>query len=198
MDENKYAIQTLSEMADDFLFSIIAVKRNDFTNNSLAFLHAHALELSAKSACYKLGIDIKKNGHNIMSIYSLLELHVPQIKSLRPTSQELDEYKKTWLRGDSSNTSFDIKNPDELYRMELSYFIDNTMNLKYGITKENIQVSLFEMSYAEINSHFMRLFNTCRNIYVTTELNERLKKKFFGAVGETKEVNELFDKLLNL
>jgi hypothetical protein len=125
MDENKYAIQTLSEMADDFLFAIIAVKRNDFTNNSLAFLHAHALELSAKAACYKLGIDVKNNGHNIMSIYSLLEHHIPQIKTLKPTNQELEEYKKTWLRGDSPNTSFDIK--IRMNCIELDYLILSTI-----------------------------------------------------------------------
>jgi len=197
MDNNSYAIRTLSEMADDFLLAIIAIKHNDKTNESLPFLHAHALELAAKTASYHFGIDIKKRGHDIMSIYSLLESHIPNIKTLVPTRDEFETYRKTWLVGNSVETSFDIKNPEELFRLELAFYIDNVTNLKYGITKENIQVSLFDIFYKEINEHFLRVFITCRKTYMTDSLNTRFKKKIFGAVGQNVETEKKCDDLLN-
>ncbi len=197
MDDIKYAIKTLSEMADDFLLGIIAIKRNDMTNNSLPFMHAHALELSAKAACYHLGIDVKKNGHDIMSIYKLLNEHIPVLSSLVPTVKEFEEYRKTWLIGNSTQPDLYIDDPMNLYRLELAYYIDNVMNLKYGLTKDNIRVSLFEISYKELNSHFLRLFNSCRKTYLTDELNDRYKKKVFSAVGQSKEIEEECEKMLN-
>lgn len=197
MDNNSYAIRTLSEMADDFLLAIIAIKHNDMTNDSLPFLHAHALELSAKTASYHFGIDIKKKGHDIMSIYGLLENFIPTINSLVPTPEEFAEYRKTWLIGNSTETSFDIKNPDHLFRLELAFYIDNVTNLKYGITKENVQVSLFDMFYKEINQHFLRLFNNCRRTYVTDKLNNRFKEKIFKSVGQNEETEKKCNALLN-
>ena len=63
----------LGELADDTLITIIVLKSKDNANDMLPFLHAHALELSAKAVCLKLNLNYKKlrDGHDLISIYKL-------------------------------------------------------------------------------------------------------------------------------
>ena len=60
--------------------------------------------------------------------------------------------------------------PDELDKLELAFILDNVMNLKYGFTKQLVQVSCVALCNKEINSRFLSLFNLCRNIYADAML----------------------------
>jgi hypothetical protein len=181
-DDTQHAAKVFAELADDFLFDILLLKANDKQNRSLPFLHAQALELSTKAVCYKSGIDFSKlrNGHDIVGICNLIAVSLPGIKPLIPTPEDLVSYKKFFVPSNAPNRDVHMPPPKDLHKIELAYFVDNAMNLKYGFTKELIQISIIGVSYAEMNTSFMALFNFCRHQYATDELNKRIRAKVLG------------------
>ena len=187
-----HVVPQFAQMADDFFFGILLLKTFESGNSSLPFLHAHVLELSAKAACYKLGIPITgiNNGHDILGIYKLLEPSIPNIASVIPTSAHLTDYKNIWFPSDAPLSNVALPPPEELHKLELAYYVDNVMNLKYGFTKQLVQVSCLQVSYKEINSIFLLLFTACREIYLDNDLNLRIKNKIFGVFGDTDETKK--------
>jgi Txe/YoeB family toxin of Txe-Axe toxin-antitoxin module len=169
-------------------------------SGSLPFLHAHTLELSAKAACYQLGVSLAsvKNGHDIIRIYGLLKSSLPNLNSAIPTGSHLTNYKKIWFPSNAPVSNVQLPPPDELDNLELAYFVDNVMNLKYGFTKQLIQVSSLAIAYKEVNSKFLALFRICRDTYADTDLNERLKGKIFGLFGRTIETEKKIYALLQI
>lgn len=194
----------LGEKADDIFYNIILLKNVDPTNRFLPFLYAHSLELSAKTVCLKLDIDYSTNGHNLMNIYKSISKKVPVIEKLIPTEKHLEDYKKIWVSSEPIlNKDINIldpkekqPNPDELLQLELAYFIDNVMNLKYGIDKKKSYVSLIQISYPSLNRHFANLFIECRCLYTNEASDNRFTEKFFRTFERTKENEEFLARFL--
>jgi hypothetical protein len=194
----------LGEKADDIFYNILLLKITDPTNGFLPFLYAHSLELSAKTACLKLEIDYSTNGHNLMDIYKSIAEKVPFIEKLIPTEVQLRDYKKIWVSSDPILTKniniLDPKekqpNPDELLQLELAYFVDNVMNLKYGIDKKKSYVSLIQISYEGLNQHFTNLFIECRKTYSNEISDRRFEEKFLRTFQRSKENQEFLDHYL--
>jgi hypothetical protein len=63
------------------------------------------------------------------------------------------------------------------------------MNLKYGFTREQVRVSIFEIFQKKLNQHFLDLFTACRKVYANDKLNQRLTKKLLTSFGTTEEIN---------
>ena len=196
---NLHVSSQFGKMADDFFFCILMLKSSCSQNNSLPFLHAHTLELSAKAACLKLDIPLpSKNGHNILDIYSLLQPILPSLEKDIPTSRHLWEYKKIWFNIKTQGHNIELPHPEELYKLELAYFVDNVMNLKYGFNKKMEQVSSVSISNKEINSGFLSLFNTCRNVYADSEINNEIKEKLYNVFGRSPETDRKIAALIKI
>lgn len=189
----------LGRKADDIIYNIILLKFADPTNSFLPFMYAHSLELSVKTACLKLGIDFSKDNHNLMNIYNKIQRDIPSIGNLIPTQQHFTEYKKIWVKTEPILTkNINILDPkekqpnlDEILQLELAYFIDNVMNLKYGVDKKNSYVSVIQISYEGLNRHFINLFVECRKIYANDNIDREFTTKFFNTFEKTKE-NQAF------
>jgi hypothetical protein len=194
------AAQAFGQMADDYLFATVLHKSIYKMSSTLPFLHAHALELSAKAACHELGLSLAdlRNGHDLMEIYRILETVIPEITGLIPTSSELNDYKNVWLRDYGTPQHITLPPPNELDRLELAYFVDNIMNLKYGFTKGLVSVSMIRISYSEINSSFLSLYRCCRAAYENIELNTRIKAEFCRIFGGTPETHQRIHALLEI
>jgi len=194
----------LGRTADDIIYNIILLKSTDPINSFLPFMYAHSLELAAKTACLILEIDYSTNGHNLMNIYKSLSEKVPTIKNYVPSEKHLVEYKKIWVSSEPILTKniniLDPKekqpNPDELLQLELAYFIDNVMNLKYGVDRKKSYVSIIQISYPGINRHFINLFIECRKIYADDISDEQFTSKFYRTFGRTKENEEFLKNFL--
>jgi hypothetical protein len=184
-------VQSFGEMADDYFIAIALHKSLHFTSLTLPFFHAHVLELSAKAACHKFRLSINlKDGHNLMGIYRILGKSVPGIENLMPTSSELHNYKKVWLRDNGTVQEITLPSPDELRRLELAYFVDNIKNLKYGFTKELVAISTTSLSTEYINNHFLSLYRCCRSQYANIEFNTRIKAELYRVFGNIPETNQ--------
>jgi hypothetical protein len=194
------AAQAFGRMADDYFVATILHKTFYKISSTLPFLHAHALELSAKAACHELGLSLTvlKNGHDLMGIYKILETEIPEIIDLIPTSAELNDYKNVWLRDDGTPQNITLPPPNELVRLELAYFVDNVMNLKYGFTKGLVAVSMLQISYSEINSSFLSLYRCCRAAYANIELNIRIKAELCRIFGDTPDTHQRIHTLLEI
>ena len=199
-DKTRHMIDRMSETADDFFHSILILKTQDKQNNSIPFLHGHVLELSAKTACCKLDIDFSsaKHGHDVIKIYNLLKIKIPEIEPFIRTTLSLTKYKDIWLPGNSSNSNVQLTEQNELQRLELAYIIDNVMNLKYGFNKNYEQVSRIQIYYDSINEYFCSLFKLCRQTYQTDKLNNRLKQKMYTFFGKTESTNIRLKDLLDI
>lgn len=188
-------VKNYAEIADDFYFNIILLKSLDFQNESIVFLYAHALELSAKTACYELGLDIGKLGHRLMDIYSLLEIYNTEITSLKPKPNESKDYSKMWLKSNAGHTNHYLGTLDELFRLELAFCIDNIVDLKYGYTKDNISLSVLRVYYEHVNPDFIKLYNACRSLYRNEELDNRFYNKMYSVfknIEDTKSKLNLY------
>lgn len=200
MNSNSHLASQFGQMADDFFFCIIMLKGTSEQNRSLPFLHAHVLELSAKAACYKLGISIAgiKTGHDILSIYDLLKPHLPNLTNTLPATSHLRDYKKIWFPGNTPMSNVTLPPPDEFDNLELAYYVDNVMNLKYGFTKQLVQIDNIQLSYKEVNSKFLTLFTTCRNVYADVDMNQRIKGKIYAVFGQSAETERKIATLLKI
>lgn len=188
MTDFNHIIKQYSELVDDFLISIILLKVKDKSNCSLPFLYSHILEVSAKTACYKLGIYDNIRGHNIREILRLLEEKLPAIKNYIPSDEDFKEYKKFWRPISEDDKAVFMPAPIDIDRRELAYFIDNCMNLKYGFTLELNQVSAVQLCNEYVNPEFVKLLKVCRDVYGTQKLNERLKSKLGKTITEDNEI----------
>ena len=195
----------LSSKADDIIYNIILLKFADPLNSFLPFLYAHSLELAAKTACLKLDIDYSTSGHNLINIYNSLSEKVPTIRNYVPSDKHLVDYKKIWVSSEPILTR-DINildprqkqpNPDELMQLELAYFVDNVMNLKYGVDKKKSYVSLIQISYPGLNPHFMNLFIECRKIYANDTSDKQFTSKFYRTFERSKENEEFLNNFLS-
>jgi hypothetical protein len=177
LDFNKIS-ERFGGIADDYFCSILVLKQTDSSNDSLPFLHAHCLELAAKAVAYKNNLNLSGiNGHDILGIYKRIETINPAFTPLIPTNQHLIDYKKVYIRSDAASRNVVLPDPEELDKMELAYFIDNAMNLKYEYTKDFVQLSILKITGPSINQSFLKLYKLSRTEYSTPKLNQRLKKK---------------------
>lgn len=186
MKDNTSVVASFGQMADDVLFNILITKNKDCSNSFLPFLHAHALELSAKAVCYKLNLDLKniKNGHDIISIYKLIATKLPDIIKYIPTAENLKDYKKLWIPGVENKNNYEINcMPPNILQLELAYFVDNITNLKYGFNKELLSVSVLNVCFQDLNLCFLNLYKFCRDVYATPLNNEMFKKKVIETFG---------------
>jgi hypothetical protein len=195
----------LGSLADDFFFSIILLRRDDPRSRALDFLHAHCLEISAKAACYKLRIeDDSLNGHKLKNIYKLLAKHDPSISNVLPEDEHYLNYTKLWVPENLANDDDKKSTPryilprESSSKYELAYFIENTVNLKYGFTKLKSQVSVAQRIHSHINPEFLKLFNFCRKIYADANMDKRIKEKMHSAFGETEDTDRNIFELLDL
>lgn len=194
-----YVSNRFGGIADDFFIAILFLKQTDFTNDSLPFLHAHCLELAAKSVVYKYGIDIQTiNGHNIIGIYRRIEENYPEFSEFIPTDQHLDDYKKVFIRSNIPNRNAILPNPEELDKLELAFFLDNAKNLKYQFTLDFIQLSIFKISGQSINRSFFNLFNLSRKHYSNVTMDKKLKEKISNAFRDQKDLDKRFFDPLNI
>jgi hypothetical protein len=194
------AAQGFGQMADDYFLAIILHKTFYNMSSTLPFLHAHALELSAKAACYALDLSLSgiRNGHNLVEIYKLLKTKMPEINDLVPTNSELCDYKKVWIRDNGTNQQITLPDPPILDRLELAYFVDNVMNLKYGFTRDLMLLSMLKIAYAEINYSFLALYRCCRRVYADIELDARIKTEVHRIFGNTPDIHQKIYALLEI
>ena len=195
--QNKY----FSELADDYFYNFVIIKSSDSQNKSILFLQAHILELSVKAYCLNKSVSYSdSNGHDIKTIYNRIINVEPTLQNLMPSNENFQNYKSVFLPGNSLNSEviIPIKSPNEIYFLELAFIIDNVMNLKYGFTRQNVQLSRIELSYEKINSQFLALFNFCRDGYKTDQLNSRILEKFYRQFGKSVETQAKIKALINV
>src|SRR5437773_558871 len=86
------------------------------------------------------------------------------------------------------------------HALELSaktaYFIDNIVNLKYGIDKTPAYISVISLHYDHFNPHYLNLLSFCRNIWSNSELNKRLKNKIMKALQSVNGIEIFIDNFL--
>jgi hypothetical protein len=199
---NKHLLDRLSRMADDVLFSIFLLQSSDRGNGFLSFLHAHALELTAKSACLSLGIDYHglKNGHDLKVIYEKIGAEVPEITPLVPDAEAFEKYRDVWIPTEpvlkkDINLSY-LPEPPKLFMWEVAYLIDNITNLKYGFDKKKVYVSVFRIEYDGFNPHFQKLIGGTRKIYKTKELDHKMRLKMYATFNDEKQIEHLLKEVL--
>jgi hypothetical protein len=200
MAPSQHVISSLGQLADDFFITVLLLKSSDPQNMALPFLHAHVLELSGKAACHALSASMSglSNGHDIMGIYQCLAAKLPAVTTVLPTTSQMLQYPSVWFRPDGSTRDIELPPPDELDALELCYFIDNAMDLKYGFTKRLDQISGLHIPYAEINSRFLGLFRTSRDAYADADLNTRMKQRLYGPFGKSPETDRKLLALLGI
>jgi len=194
-------ITSLGEMADDVFLSVCFLTIADSLNKFLPFLHGHVLELTAKTACKKLGLDYmqikSKSGHNLFEIFKLLQTKVPEIVPHLPTEEHFQNYQRVWVQTGAvltKNINIDfLPPPSELWKWELAFFMDNVMNLKYGVDKEDIYVSILQMTNKSLNPDFLNLFTICRSVYSIPRSNRTLKGKLIGIFQETEDTRKIIE-----
>ena len=179
----------MGRMADDFMFSLLILKSCHAANSSLPFLHAHALELSAKSAIFHIegSLATEALGHDIRKLYKKISLTVSGFEALCPREESYTNYRTVWIHDDPGQ-NVELPHPDTLNEWELCYFIENITDLKYGFTKKMEQVSILALQSNEVNSKFLALFAASRKIYANAALNSYALTKgreLFGATPMT-------------
>jgi hypothetical protein len=204
-DPNSMAFQ-LGSMADDFFFSIVILKQADSASRTLPFLHAHCLELSAKAACYKIDPTEKALGnHEIMKLYDKIATRDSDMHSILPNDTYFTGYRNFFVP-ENLATSYDYDNsvprnvvsPSEFFKYEISYFIEEIIGLKYGVTKKMETISLKRYAYSEVNPEFLKIFNFCRKIYTNLQMDNRIKEKMYSKFEKTEDTDKFIARLLNL
>jgi hypothetical protein len=180
-----HVINNIGQMADDFMLAILLMKATDKTTKTLPFLHAHALELSAKCAILQIdqAIPSDKLTHRIREAYKKITQHRLDFADLLPKDDSYTNYRKVWIRDVIPDQNIELPNPELLDEYEVCFFIENIVDLKYGFNKQMQLVSPVEISRANINSKFWKLFAGTRQIYSTNDLNERVISRGISMFG---------------
>lgn len=200
-------IDSFAELADDFFCDLLLVKWQPITTESVVswsipFLHAHALELSVKTMALNLGIDFRYASgkkiwwHDIKSMYEKISETYPDILLLLPTQTNYSEAKLLYFNSNDAGTSLFIPNPQDAYILELSFYIENVMNLKYWFTQDFVRLSWFMMHSNAVNPKFLALFKYCRNFYKTDQLNDRLQRRIVSIAWNSEQVMSFIDNLI--
>jgi hypothetical protein len=187
--------EKFGRLADDFMLDIILLKKRDFQNESLPFLHAHVIELATKAALIKAEGEIQNLNHRIMDMLNRLAKSIEELGTLIPSDEAFIKYRELWLR-DRGAGNYEISYipaPEVLEEWELCYFIENIVDLKYGYTKDLRLVSVLSVATPTLNQRFKRLFKTLRKQYsnsnATTALINR-GLKIFGNTDSNRSVLE--------
>lgn len=182
---NKY-----SEMADDFFFSMLLLKKFNYNNQSILFQMAHIIELASKCALLKLDNhrNPSKLSHKIREIFDQLKILHPSLVDFLPEDSLYSQYRTLYVQ-DGSDQSITLPPPDQLWQMELCFIIENITDLKYGFNREMELVSAIRICSPDINYKFTNLFKELRKIYATDELNKRIWiiAAEMGAIGSQNE-----------
>ncbi len=172
-------------MADDFILSILMLKSKDCESLALPFLHAHALELSAKCALLTLDPRANVSHHNLKLLYDDIAKFQTEFSSAIPPQESFEISKKLYPPPTGGSTIVTWpENMDRIWEYELCYFIANVADLKYGFFKDGKQVSVTQIPSEQVNREFLKLFFACRRIYKNDDLDGIIRcksVKVFGA-----------------
>jgi len=182
-------------LADDFMLNIILLKKRDFQNESLPFLHAHVIELATKAALINVEGEIESLNHRIMDMLYRLANSVDELGTLIPSDEAFIKYRELWLsdRGPGNYVISNIPAPEVLEEWELCYFIENIVNLKYGYAKDLRLVSVLSVATPTLNQRFKRLFKVLRKLYSNSDATTILINrglKIFGNTDSNRSVLE--------
>ncbi len=166
---------TFGRAAQGFLATLLVTKAADPHSEILPFLYGHTLELAAKGAVAKKG-PVPTN-HNILLLLETLYSIIPELEALVPTTDEMSDYKDVWIDGHTSNQAVTLPAPTRLDRLEVAYFIDNVMDLKYLSRKSGHLVSALTVSTPGVNRHFMEIFVLLRKVFRTELLDDHLRQR---------------------
>nr|MBN1228882.1 hypothetical protein [Anaerolineae bacterium] len=174
-------------LADDFMLDIILLKKRDFNNGSLPFLHAHVIELATKAALLNLEGKTLRLNHRIMDMLIHLAITLIELGPLIPSDEAFEKYRNLWLldRGIDSYDISHIPSPDVLEEWELCYFIENIVDLKYGYTKDLRLVSMLSIVTPKLNQRFKRMFNVLRKQYSNSDATTQLLNRGLQVFGDT-------------
>lgn len=166
MPEDSLSIESFGNMADDFMLNIILLKKRDFQNQVLPFLHAHSLELASKAAALALGIEFPANQHNLRDLLSELSQSIDGLASVLPSEESYERYRELWL-ADSGPMNYELSNipTEHLEDWELAYYVDNIVDLKYGTKKNGSLVSVLHVARPILNQKFKGIFRHLRSQY---------------------------------
>ena len=105
----------MGRIADDFMFALLILKSCHAANSSLPFLHAHALELSAKSAIFHIegSLATEALGHDIRKLYKKISLTVSGFEALCPREESYTNYRTVWIHDDPGQ-NVELPHPDTL------------------------------------------------------------------------------------
>lgn len=182
----KHVIGLWAKAADDFLLNVLLLKAKDYQNDALPFLHAHALELSAKCALLTLDPVRKITDHKLKKIYDDIAARDTGFGNAIPSPGSFDNYKNLYSPQTGNNTNVTLpENPEKIYEYELCYFIENVADLKYGFHKSMKLVSALSIKYEPINDKFLKLFFACRKIYKNEVLDRATEGKSMQIFGES-------------
>ncbi len=199
-------MKSFAEIADDCFLNLIFIKSNPVIfkeSRIIPFMHAHALELSLKSACLRLDVDeglVILCGHKIIDLYQLLNKNV-RIESVFPSKNNFDKIEDVFTK--TGVVKLPEGGADELDMIEFAFFIKNNADLKYGYHRDNTQVSNIRVSTDHINKFWLNFFREVRKVYSDKDLNDRFLKllsAYFLAKNNfnESEVRKHGEKLLNL
>ena len=165
-----------SKMADDFfILTILSKITPENTNETLPWFFSHIIELALKTCCIKF--DKPSQGHILYNLWNQIKENFLE-KDIWPGNDHFEKYKKIFIRGDASDKTIrSLPKPDDLYKTELAYWIDNIRDLKYGFDLKATRISMISLSYTGMNLAFLKLFKTLRDKYKNKNLDERYIKK---------------------
>jgi len=187
--------EKFGRLADDFMLDIILLKKRDFQNESLPFLHAHVIELATKAALINADGKIESLNHRIMDMLHRLATSIDKLGPLIPSDETFIKYRELWLkdRGAGNYKITHIPPPEVLEEWELCYFIENIVDLKYGYTKDLCLVSVLSVTTPILNQRFKRLFKALRQQYSNSNATKVLINrglKIFGNTDSNRSVLE--------
>lgn len=200
-------IESYAELADDFFCDLLLIKWQPITtesviSGSIPFLHAHALELSVKTMALNLDIDFRYVSgkkiwwHDIKSMYEKISETYPDILLLLPAQVNYSEAKLLYFNSNDVGTSLFIPNPQDANILELAFYIENVMNLKYWFTQDFVRLSWFMMHSNSVNPKFLALFKYCRDYYKNDVLNKRIQRRIISIAWNNDEVVRFINHLI--
>lgn len=187
MNGTDEVVEKFGRLADDFMLDIILLKKRDFQNESLPFLHAHVIELATKAALINTNGKIESLNHRIMDMLSRLATSINDLGKLIPSNEAFIKYRELWIRdrGAGNYEISQIPAPELLEEWELCYFIENIVDLKYGYTKDLCLVSVLSVSTPNLNQRFKKLFKVLRKQYSNSDATTALINRGLKIFGNT-------------